>query len=59
MAEYFGRITLRPGNDNGRLSYVAKGVVDFFGDVALVRVGGAGGQNRTAYAGLFRAALYR
>jgi len=25
----------------------------------LMRVGGAGGQNRTAYAGLFRAALYR
>jgi len=25
----------------------------------LLRVDGAGGQNRTAYAGLFRAALYR
>ena len=29
-----------------------------FGDGDL-RVGGAGGQSRTGYAGLFRAALYR
>jgi hypothetical protein len=35
------------------------GKVDFFGDEAMARTGGAGGQNRTGYARLFRAALYQ
>ncbi len=38
--------------------YLAYGKVDFFGDEAMARTGGAGGQNRTGYARLFRAALY-
>ena len=38
--------------------YLAHGKVDFFGDEAMARTGGAGGQNRTGYARLFRAALY-
>jgi site-specific DNA recombinase len=54
LAEQVGKITLAP--ENG--TYVAKGSVDFFGDSTL-RVECAGGRNRTAYAGLFRAALYR
>jgi hypothetical protein len=56
LAEQFGKITLAPVNDNGRLTYAAKGKVDLF---AGSRVECAEGQNRTAYAGLFRAALYR
>jgi hypothetical protein len=56
LAEQFGKITLAPVNDNGRLTYTAKGKVDFFSGS---RVECAEGQNRTAYAGLFRAALYR
>ncbi len=38
---------------------MAVGEIDFFGDDGLTRVGGAGGQNRTGYARLFRAALYQ
>ena len=30
LAEQFGKITLAPVNDNGRLTYTAKGKVDFF-----------------------------
>jgi hypothetical protein len=56
LAEQFGKITLAPVNDNGRLTYTAKGKVDLFSGS---RVECAEGQNRTAYAGLFRAALYR
>jgi hypothetical protein len=55
LAEYIGKITLFPDPSSG---YIAKGGVDFLGDSEL-RVNGAEGQNRTAYAGLFRAALYR
>jgi hypothetical protein len=56
LAEQFGKITLAPTNYNGCLTYAAKGKVDLF---AGSRVECAEGQNRTAYAGLFRAALYR
>jgi hypothetical protein len=45
-------ITLRPGLDG----LIASGEWDLLG---ASNSGGAGGQNRTAYAGLFRAALYR
>jgi hypothetical protein len=37
----------------------ATGEIDFFGDEDFTRVSGAGGQNRTGYARLFRAALYQ
>src|SRR6202030_3579457 len=57
MAEQFGKLILTPIRENGALSYAARGKVDFFGDQAMIRVGGAGGQNRTGYARLFRAAL--
>ncbi len=59
LGEHIGKISLAPVSDNGQHTYVARGAVDFFGEQALMRVGCAGGQNRTAYAGLFRAALYR
>ena len=59
MAEQFGKLTLTPVRVNGILSYAARGKVDFFGEEAMIRVGGAGGQNRTGYARLFRAALYQ
>lgn len=57
LAEQFGKFTLSPILDAGRWSYTAKGSIDLFGE-KLVRVDGAGGQNRTGYARLFRAALY-
>jgi hypothetical protein len=58
MAEQFGKLTLTPMRENGTLGYTARGKVDFFGEQTMIRVGGAGGQNRTGYARLFRAALY-
>jgi hypothetical protein len=58
MTEQFGKLTLTPVRESGTLSYAARGEVDFFGEQAMIRVGGAGGQNRTGYARLFRAALY-
>jgi hypothetical protein len=58
LAEHFGKFTLEPVTGTGKQSYVAHGEVDFFGEDAMARTGGAGGQNRTGYARLFRAALY-
>ena len=58
LAERVGRFTLSRVTDSGEWSYTANGSVDFFGETAL-RVDGAGGQNRTGYARLFRAALYQ
>ena len=55
LAECVGKVTLIPDDSGG---YVAKGGIDFVGDTEL-HVRCAEGQNRTAYAGLFRAALYR
>jgi site-specific DNA recombinase len=57
LAEQFGKFTLNRVKDAQGWSYKAQGSVNFFGD-SLVRVDGAGGQNRTGYARLFRAALY-
>lgn len=59
IAEHFGSFRLEPVTENGKLTYRAHGKVDFFGDRAVARTGCAGGQNRTGYARLFRAALYR
>jgi site-specific DNA recombinase len=58
LAEHFGTFTLEPTIQNGEPVYLAHGKVDFFGEEAMARTGGAGGQNRTGYARLFRAALY-
>ena len=58
LAEYFGRFTLDPTKHAEENSYTVRGEVDFFDGGSLVRTGGAGGQNRTGYARLFRAALY-
>jgi site-specific DNA recombinase len=58
LAERVGTFTLSPVSDSGEWSYTARGSVDFFGQTTL-RVDGAGGQNRTGYARLFRAALYQ
>ena len=54
-----GQLTLEPTNENGKRTYLAHGNVDFFGGEDLAHSDGAGGQNRTGYARLFRAALYR
>ena len=58
LAEQIGKFTLERISENGEVSFKANGNIDFFGEEALTRVGGAGGQNRTGYARLFRAALY-
>src|SRR5579863_5799943 len=58
LAKHFGAFTLEPVAQAGKTTYLAHGNVDFFGDEAMARTGGAGGQNRTGYARLFRAALY-
>jgi hypothetical protein len=61
LAEQFGTFTLEPTTQDGESVYLAHGKVDFVvsGDEAMTRTGGAGGQNRTGYARLFRAALYQ
>jgi hypothetical protein len=59
LAEHFGTFTLEPTMQDGESVYLAYGKVDFFGEEAMARTGGAGGQNRTGYARLFRAALYQ
>jgi site-specific DNA recombinase len=59
LAEHFGTFTLEPTIRDGEPVYLAHGKVDFFGEEAMARTGGAGGQNRTGYARLFRAALYQ
>ena len=58
LAEHFGTFTLEPTIQDGEPVYLAHGKVDFFGEEVMARTGGAGGQNRTGYARLFRAALY-
>jgi hypothetical protein len=46
LAEYFGTFTLEPTIQDGEPVYLAHGK-DFFGDEAMARTGGAGGQNWT------------
>jgi hypothetical protein len=58
LAEQIGKFTLERAEEDGKVSFKANGSIDFFGEEVLARVGGAGGQNRTGYARLFRAALY-
>jgi len=43
LAEHFGTFTLEPTVQDGEPVYLAHGKVDFFGDEAMVRTGGAGG----------------
>src|ERR1700730_51145 len=59
IAERVGQLTLEATTENGKRTYLAHGKVDFFGEEELAHSGGAGGQNRTGYARLFRAALYQ
>ena len=59
IAEHVGQFTLEPTTENEKRTYVAHGKVNFFGEEKLAHSGGAGGQNRTGYARLFRAALYQ
>ena len=54
LAKHFNEIVLSPG-DGGEIKY--KGKWDWLGDGDRREC--AEGQNRTGYAGLFRAALYR
>lgn len=49
-AEHFGAFTLEPVTQAGKTSYLAHGKVDFFGDEAMARTGGAGGPDRTVRA---------
>jgi len=47
LAEHFGTFTLEPTIQGGEPVYLAHGKVDFFGDEAMARTGGAGGTART------------
>jgi hypothetical protein len=42
LAEQFGSFTLEPISRDGKATYLAHGKVDFFGDEAMARTGGAG-----------------
>ena len=59
LVERVGQMTLEPVDENGKRTYHAHGKVDFFGEESVAHSDGAGGQNRTGYARLFRAALYQ
>ena len=52
LAKHIEKITLTPSGEH----YIASGTWNFVGRGSI---GGAGGQNRTGYARLFRAALYQ
>ena len=43
LAEQIGKFTLERISENGEVSFKANGNIDFFGEEALTRVGGAGG----------------
>ena len=47
LAEQVGKFTLERIEENGALSFKANGNIDFFGEEAFTRVGGAGGPDRT------------
>ena len=47
LAEHFGTFTLEPTIQDGEPVYLAHGKVDFFGDEAMARTGGAGGPDCT------------
>jgi hypothetical protein len=42
LAEQIGKFTLEQASEGGKISFKASGQIDFFGDEALTRVGGAG-----------------
>jgi prephenate dehydratase len=44
LAEHFGTFTLEPTTQDGEPVNLAHGKVDFFGDEAMARTDGAGGQ---------------
>jgi len=45
LAEQIGKSTLEQVVEGGKFSFRANGQIDFFGEEALTRVGGAGGRN--------------
>jgi hypothetical protein len=47
LAEQIGNFTLERVQENGKISFKANGNIDFFGEEALTRVNGAGGQSCT------------
>ena len=59
MAEQIGKFTLRRVSEGGESTLRPDGQIDFWRERALTQPSGAGGQNRTGYARLFRAALYQ
>ena len=50
LAEHIGTFTLEPTVQDGEPVYFAHGKVDFFGEEAMARTGGAEGQNSTLQA---------
>ena len=47
LAEQVAKFTVEQVEEGGKINFRANGQIDFFGEEALTRVGGAGGQNRT------------
>ena len=45
LAKHFGAFTLEPVTQAGKTTYLAHGKVDLFGDEAMARTDGAGGEN--------------
>jgi hypothetical protein len=46
LAEQIGKFTPERVSENGEIGFKANGQIDFFGEEALTRVGGAGGPDR-------------
>jgi site-specific DNA recombinase len=59
LADQVGKFTLERVQSDGSVTFKANGKIDFFGEKALTQLSGAGGQNRTGYARLFRAGVAR
>jgi hypothetical protein len=57
LAEQIGRFTLEQVAEGGKISFKTSGQIDFFGEEALTRVGGAGGPACTTRRIEFQASL--
>jgi hypothetical protein len=53
LAEQVGKFTLERVEENGKVSFKVNAEIDFFGEEALTRVGGAGGPVSTIRATKF------
>ena len=59
IAKRVGQQTLEASNEGGNPLNLVHAKLNFFEEEISAHLSGAGGQNRTGYARLFRAALYQ